>query len=137
MIPIGEISRRTGVNIETIRYYEREGVLPQARRADNGRRYYGDTDVRRLSFIRYARELGFDLAAVRVLLSLQESPGVCCGEVASLARAQRDAVNSRIARLQVLRDELTQMIDGCAGGTVADCRIIESLGSPPPDQCPV
>lgn len=137
MIPIGELSRRTGVNIETIRYYEREAVLPQARRADNGRRYYGDPDVRRLSFIRHARELGFDLAAVRVLLSLQESPGACCGEVASLARAQRDAVDSRIARLQVLRDELTQMIDSCVGGTVAACRIIEALGSPPPDQRPV
>lgn len=71
---IGELSQHTDVNIETIRYYERVGVLPEPSRQSNGRRTYSDADVRRLGFIRHARELGFDLANVRALLALQEHP---------------------------------------------------------------
>lgn len=68
---IGELSARSGVNIETIRYYERIGVLPQPARQSNGRRSYGEIDAQRLGFIRHARDLGFDLSAVRTLLALQ------------------------------------------------------------------
>jgi DNA-binding transcriptional MerR regulator len=129
VIPIGELSRRTGVHIETIRYYEREGVLPKARRTEGGRRYYGDVDVRRVGFIRHARDLGFDIAAVRVLLALQETPGANCEEVSVLARAQLVAVESRITKLRALSDDLNRMIDACAGGCVADCRIIDALAA--------
>ena len=69
MMPIGTLSKQSGVHIETIRYYERAGVLPKARRAANGRRVFDQQDVRRLAFIRHARELGFELASVRALLA--------------------------------------------------------------------
>ena len=127
MIPIGELSRRTGVHIETIRYYERSGVLPRARRTDSGRRLYGDTDVRRLGFIRHARRLGFELDAIRTLLALQERPDASCGTVDVLARQQLAVVEERIAQLVALRSELTRMISSCAGGSVGACRIIEAL----------
>ncbi|MFL0691653.1 MAG: MerR family transcriptional regulator [Agrobacterium tumefaciens] len=84
---IGDLSEKSGVNIETIRYYERIGVLPIPTRMSNGRRTYRDTDAQRLCFIRNARELGFDLAAVRVLLALQEQPEASC-ENASRNRAK-------------------------------------------------
>lgn len=127
MIPIGELSRRTGVHIETIRYYERSGVLPQARRTDSGRRLYGETDVRRLRFIRHARQLGFELEAIRTLLALQEQPNDSCCTVDVLARQQLAVVEERITQLAALRSKLTRMISSCAGGNVGACRIIEAL----------
>lgn len=127
MIPIGELSRRTGVHIETIRYYERSGVLPQPRRTDSGRRLYGEADVRRLGFIRHARQLGFDFEAIRTLLALQEQPDASCGAVDVLARQQLTVVEERITQLAALRSELTRMISSCAGGNVGACRIIEAL----------
>lgn len=135
MIPIGELSRRTGVHIETIRYYERSGVLPQARRTDSGRRLYGEADVRRLGFIRHARQLGFELETIRTLLALQEEPDASCGTVDAIARQQLAVVEDRIAQLTALRSELTRMISSCAGGKVGDCRIIEALTEQSPCSC--
>lgn len=131
MIPIGELSRRTGVHIETIRYYEREGVLPKAERAANGRRVYGSEDVQRLAFLRHARDLGFDLAAVQSLLALQERPEASCEGALRLAAEQLAAVESRISRLTALREELARMVRTCAAGTVSECRVIEALEGPP------
>jgi DNA-binding transcriptional MerR regulator len=78
MMSIGALSKQSGVHIETIRYYERTGVLPRAARASNGRRTYGEEDAGRLTFIRHARELGFELTSVRALLALQKQPDVSC-----------------------------------------------------------
>jgi DNA-binding transcriptional MerR regulator len=130
LIPIGELSRRTGVHIETIRFYERSGVLPEAQRSESGRRLYGEADVRRLTFIRHARQLGFELDAIRTMLALQEQPDAPCGTVDALARQQLVAVDARITQLTALRGELTRMIDTCAGGSVGACRIIEALAEP-------
>ena len=127
MIPIGALSERAGVNIETIRYYERAGVLPKAERGENGRRVYGDDDVRRLAFIRHARELGFELKAVRELLKLQEQPERSCRTASRLASTQLAAVESKIQRLTRLRDELDRMVKSCKNGRVAECRVIEAL----------
>ena len=129
MIPIGALSERAGVNIETIRYYERAGVLPKAERGENGRRVYGDDDVRRLAFIRHARELGFELKAVRELLKLQEQPERSCKTASRLAATQLAAVESKIQRLTRLRDELERMVKSCKNGRVAECRVIEALAT--------
>jgi DNA-binding transcriptional MerR regulator len=129
-IAIGQLSRRTGVNIETIRYYERIGLLPKARRAHNGRRLYADPDVRRLAFVRHARELGFDMPAIRTLLTLQQETDTSCEEIAHIARDQLAAIHDRIKRLGVLRTELARIVKTCAGGRIAECRIIEALSQP-------
>ena len=124
---IGDLSRRSGVSIETIRYYERIRVLPAPVRQPNGRRAYTEDDVRRLGFVRHARDLGFNLASVRVLLSLQERPEAACEDASRIAQERLEAVESRIARLLGLRSVLTRMIEECRRGQVADCRVIEVL----------
>ncbi|WP_137934933.1 MerR family transcriptional regulator [Mesorhizobium comanense] len=131
MIAIGALSRRTGVNIETIRYYERIRLIPPPGRTDSGRRLYGAEDVRRLTFIRHARDLGFDTAAIKAMLALQEVPEASCEEVSRIAADQLAAVESRIRRLAGLRTELTRMINECDNGEVATCRIIEVLAEAP------
>lgn len=132
MIAIGALSKQTGVNIETIRYYERIGVLPSPSRTAAGRRVYGAGEVRRLSFIRHARDLGFSLSVIREMIALQERPDMPCCEVTRLATGQLDAVEHRVARLLLLRSELQRMIASCASDRMADCRIIEALAETPP-----
>src|SRR3546814_4738304 len=131
MITIGTLSKRTGVNIETIRYYERIKLIPAPSRTESGRRLYGAEDIRRLTFIRHARDLGFDIAAIKTLLALQEMPDASCQEVTQIAADQLEAVESRIRRLLRLRTELTRMILECDNGKVATCRIIEVLADAP------
>lgn len=131
MFAIGVLSRRTGVNIETIRYYERIGLIPPPPRTDSGRRLYGVEDVRRLAFIRHARELGFDIAAIKTMLALQGAPDASCKKVSQIATDQLAAVESRIQRLLGLRSELSRMIKDCENGKVATCRIIEVLADAP------
>lgn len=124
---IGDLSRASGVNIETIRYYERIGLLPAPARQANGRRVYGEAAARRLGFVRHARQLGFELSAVRVLLTLQEQPEASCEDASRIAQGQLDAVEERIARLCKLREELSRMVSQCRQGTVSECRVIEAL----------
>lgn len=126
---IGDLSRNAGVNIETIRYYERVGVLPKPSRQTNGRRLYGDADARRLGFIRHARDLGFDLPSVRLLLALQERPEASCEDASRIAQAQLEEVESRLARLNRLKTELARMVAECRKGIVAECRVIEALSN--------
>ena len=127
MIPIGTLAARTGVNIETIRYYERVGVLPKPSRAANGRRHYGDADVRRLAFIRKSRDLGFTLPEVRALLGLADQKDRSCRAVDRIAREHLADVDRKITDLTRLRRELGAIIRRCRRGTIAECRIIEAL----------
>lgn len=127
MFTIGILSRRTGVNIETIRYYERIGLISPPLRTASRRRLFGDDEARRLSFIRHARELGFDVPTIRGLLALQCQPDASCREVSRIARRQLAAVDGRIGRLLALKAELTSMIDRCTNGRMANCRIINAL----------
>lgn len=137
MITIGTLSKRTGVNIETIRYYERSRLIPPAPRTDSGRRLYKAEDIRRLTFIRHARDLGFDIAAIKTMLALQDVPEESCQRVSRIASDQLQAVESRIRRLRGLRTELVRMIKECGNGKVATCRIIEVLAdSPRPSEPP-
>lgn len=128
MITIGTLSERTGINIETIRYYERIRLIPPPPRTESGRRLYGAEDIRRLTFIRHARDLGFDIATIKAMLALQGVPEAPCEQVSRIAINQLKAVESRIKRLRGLRTELTKMIKECGNGKVATCRIVEVLG---------
>ncbi len=137
-MPIGVLARKAGVKIPTIRYYEEIGLLPAPLRTQSNRRLYAAADAARLAFVRHARELGFELGAVRTLLALQEKPEQSCGEADRIARARLTEVNDKIARLNALKTELERMVRGCARGKIAACRVIEVLAEhghahqPPP-----
>ena len=125
---IGELSRATGTSAETIRYYERIGLLPKPGRTDGNYRDYGPGDLDRLNFIRHARGLGFDIAGIRSLLDLAEQPERDCAEADLIASGHLGAVERKIGQLEQLRDELRRMINQCRGGQVSDCRIMQALG---------
>lgn len=127
MLSIGDLSRATGVKPTTIRWYEQEGWLPPAARTEGGHRAYGEAHLRRLGFIRHARELGFESAAIRALLDLASHPEADCGQAHELATAQIQDIDARLRRLSALRAELERMTTSCDGGVVGECRIIETL----------
>jgi DNA-binding transcriptional MerR regulator len=126
-VPIGEAARRSGVKAPTIRYYEQIGLLPAPPRSEGNRRQYGDADLRRLAFIRHARELGFEIEAIRALLTLQDDPSQPCATADGIARARLAEVEQRIGSLVALKAELERMVEGCSHGHVGACRVIEVL----------
>ena len=128
MLTIGKLSDAAGVKVPTIRYYEEIGLLPEAERSAGNQRLYGQKAQDRPTFIRHARELGFPLDAIRDLLSLSDRPDQSCAAADAIASAQLAAVEARIARLVALKAELERMLVQCAGGVIADCRVIEVLG---------
>ena len=129
MLSIGKLSAAAGVKVPTIRYYEQIGLLGEPERSAGNQRLYTSTASDRLAFIRHARDLGFPLDAIRDLLGMSDRPDQPCAAVDSIARTQLLAVEGRIARLMALKSELERMIAQCAGGCVADCRVIECLGN--------
>lgn len=129
-IPIGELSRRTGCNIETVRYYERIGIIPAPPR--RGRyRSYGAGDVARLGFVRRARELGFTLDEVRALLALAGGGEASCVEVRDLAASHLKDVRARIADLKRMERVLTASVQACDAGQDPGCPLIHTLYSAP------
>ncbi len=126
-MPIGTLARATGVKVPTIRYYEAIGLLPAPPRSRSNRRLYAARDAARLSFIRHARELGFELTAIRALITLQDRPEQSCTGADTIARARLIEVEEKIARLSALKAELERMLDGCAHGRISTCRVIEVL----------
>lgn len=124
---IGEAARVSGVKVPTIRYYESIGLLPSPPRTEGGRRAYGDADLNRLAFIRHARELGFEIEAIRALLQLQDEPAQSCAAADAIARHRLEEVERRIASLTALKAELERMVEGCSHGRVDRCRVIETL----------
>jgi DNA-binding transcriptional MerR regulator len=124
---IGDLARATGVKATTIRWYEQEGWLPPPARTEGGHRAYSESHLRRLGFIRHARELGFDSAAIRALLDLADHPDADCSAAHRLATAQMREIDARLRRLEALRAELDRMAMSCAGGVIGECRIIETL----------
>ena len=127
-LTIGDLSRATDTKVETVRYYERIGLLPAPARTGSGQyRAYTPAELGRLSFIRRARDLGFSLDQIRELLALSDDRTHSCEAVDAIARAHLAEVERKIADLQALARELGGMLDDACHGTVAECRIIESL----------
>ena len=129
-VKIGELSRATGTNIETIRYYERIGLLPAPVRTPANYRSYGEPFRARLAFVRHSRELGFTIEQIRSLLDLSDHPERDCAEADHIASHHLVQVEAKIAQLETLRDELTRILGRCRGGIAADCQVIEALGKP-------
>lgn len=126
---IGDLAAATGTKVNTIRFYEEIGLMRRAARTQSGRRTYGADDLERLRFIRHARKLGFETGEIRSLLALGDDPERPCDEVTQIALRHLADVNEKISRLALLRDDLEKIARSCAGGTVSECRIMESLGA--------
>jgi len=127
---IGEVSRRTGIKVPTIRYYENVGLLVSPSRTEGKQRRYGSADIARLNFIRHSRALGFEITDIRELLTLSAQPEQPCDQVDSIARRHLSEVDRRISQLSALRAELQRMIEDCGRGKVCECRVIETLSEP-------
>jgi DNA-binding transcriptional MerR regulator len=126
-ITIGDAARESGVKVPTIRYYESIGLLVPPDRSEGNQRCYARSDLSRLSFIRHARELGFDIDAIRTLLILQDDPHQSCASADGIAKARLIEVEQRIRSLTALKVELELMVEGCGHGRVDQCRVIEVL----------
>lgn len=127
MLTIGNLSKKTGTKVQTIRYYEQIGLMNQPERSAGGQRRYVEQDQDRLAFIRHSRQLGFSLEDIRELLNLSDHPSQSCADADIIARGQLEQVENRIKRLQALKKELRRMVSECEGNSVADCKIIEVL----------
>lgn len=127
MQAIGAVAKRTGLKVPTIRFYEQEGLISPPERTGSGRRLYADADVRRLSFIRHARTLGFELDDIRSLLDLSDHPDRSCADADLIARKHLVEVDERLAQLSALKAELSRIVRSCEGGKASQCRVIEAL----------
>lgn len=127
-LTIGDLARRTGVKVPTIRYYEQIGLLAAAPRTEGGQRRYGADELKRLAFIRHARDLAFDVEDIRQFLALTETPQRSCHEADSIALRHLAEIEARIRSLQSLRDELRRMVEECGHGRICECRILEVIG---------
>lgn len=124
---IGELARATGTKAETIRYYERIGLLPRPARTASNYRSYGTQELARLVFIRRARSLGFSIGQISALLEMTHTQERSCVAVDAMAREHLATVEEKLADLNSLRRELSSLVSQCKNGTIAECRIIEAL----------
>jgi MerR family transcriptional regulator, mercuric resistance operon regulatory protein len=131
---IGELSRLTGVNIETIRYYEKIEVLPAPPRTESGRRVYGPIELRRLAFVRRSRELGFTIDEIRSLLVLGAPGNASCREVRKVATIHLEGIRTKIQDLAKLERLLAKTIAQCSGRSVPNCPILDILDVRRPEQ---
>lgn len=126
-LTIGKLAEATGTKVETVRWYEKVGLIAPPARTGGNYRAYSPDDLARLSFIRRARDLGFSLDQVRALLDLTRQGERDCGTVDGIASEHLAEVDRKLADLTALRRELARVISTCDGGTVAECRILEAL----------
>lgn len=126
-LKIGDLATATGTKVQTIRYYEEIGLLPAAARTEGNYRTYDTVSLRRLSFIRRSRDLGFSLDQVRELLGLADHSDWSCASVETIAREHRKAIERKIADLSALDSELARIIERCGHRTVAECGILAAL----------
>ena len=127
---IGELSKRTGVKIETIRYYEKSGIMPDPPRSAGGFRLYRQEQLNRLRFIRRCRQLGFSMTDIEGLLGLVDDHGYTCGEVRALTLEHADMVKQKITDLRRLEKTLRGIASQCTGKAVPECPIIDALLDP-------
>ena len=126
-LTIGKVAEQTGCHIETIRYYEKEKLLPSPDRSEGGNRLYSTPLIERLIFIRRSRELGFSMAEIRELLSVVDGKQVSCERVKQVADAHLYDIQAKIADLRRMQRTLKELSNQCSGNDVPDCPIIEAL----------
>ena len=126
-LSIGSLSKQTSCNIETIRYYERIGLLPKPPRTEGGHRLYKNEHIKRLTFVRRSRELGFTLDGVKELLNLVDGGDYTCGEVLTLTAQHLNEVRQKIKDLRRLEKTLKTIVADCQGGEVPECPIVDAL----------
>jgi MerR family mercuric resistance operon transcriptional regulator len=129
--PIGAVSAATGVNIETIRYYERIGLMPAPPRTVGRQRVYDEDHLKRLTFIRRGRELGFSLDEIRELLGLVQSHSLTCAQVKAMTEGHIAGIRSKVKDLKKLERVLNDLAARCHGRDVPDCPILEVLAARP------
>ena len=127
MYSIGELSRRTGVKVPTIRYYEQMQLMEAPERSDGNQRRYGKPELERLAFIRHARDRGLAIDSIREQIDLSDHPDMPCADADRIAKEQLASVRGRIARLQKLESELERIATCCTSETVGDCYVIRAL----------
>ncbi|MFO6420475.1 Cu(I)-responsive transcriptional regulator [Hylemonella sp. W303a] len=126
-IAIGQAARRAGISAKMVRHYESLGLLPRVMRTDSGYRQYGEADVRQLRFIRRARDLGFSLDEITVLLGLWSNRGRASASVKRIAQRHVDELTDRIASLQAMQRSLKALLNDCHGDEGPDCPILDDL----------
>lgn len=127
MFSIGELSKKVGIKIPTIRYYEQKNLMSAPNRSVGNQRRYSQAEFERLSFIKHARDLGFSLKAITNLIHLHHSKSDDCQEIYQLAQAHLYQVQNKLILLKRLESELLRMVDGCNNDQAGACYIIESL----------
>ena len=130
MLTIGKLAAVAGTTPNTLRYYEREGLVPPASKGDNGYRLYSQDAARRVHFIRQAQQCGFTLAEIRELLALPEQPSACCADVRTIAIEKKLAVEAKIKLMKAMSAELDRWINNCVADshTLDECPILNALG---------
>ncbi len=129
MLTIGDLSKKTGVKVPTIRYYEQAGLLSHSERSEGNQRRYSRSERERLSFIKHARELGLTIDAIRELIDLSTHPEKPCAQADRIAAEQLAAVREKIARLKKLEAELERISSHCHTNQVRDCYVIQALAN--------
>jgi MerR family mercuric resistance operon transcriptional regulator len=124
---IGQLSDLTGVKIETIRYYERIGIMPKPRRSEGGQRLYDEAQLKHLRFVKRSRLIGFSLEEIRSLLSLNDQEALNCNEVYSLTKEHLKEVQNKILELETIEKSLKDLAKQCSRGSKPDCPIIDML----------
>jgi MerR family mercuric resistance operon transcriptional regulator len=127
-LTIGDVAAQASVHVETLRYYERRGLVAKPPRSTANYRLYPEDTVRRLRFIKHAQQLGFSLKEIKELLSLRAAPRARCADVRERAEAKIKDINAKIVALQAMKKALTKLVAECSGrGPITECPILESL----------
>ncbi len=124
---IGQLSKETGCKIETVRYYERIGLLEEPPRTEGGYRIYDEDDLKRLFFIRRSRKLGFAIEEIRGLLRLVDGGVYTCSDIKEIAMEHIDSIHQKILYLKRLEKSLTHIVSQCSGNTAPECPIVDAL----------
>jgi len=128
-LKIGQLAKKAKVKVETVRYYERRGLLPDPPRRESGYRIYSEDDVTRIQFIKHAQKLGFTLNEVSELLSLRVDPDTTCADVRKRAEIKLNDIEGKIRALQQMKIALTRLVKLCKGGSSTECSILQALNS--------
>lgn len=127
-LTIGQLAKSAGVGVETVRFYERKGLLAEPNRRPSGYRQYGEEVVNRLRFIKRAKELGFTLSEIKDLLSLRLDPTTTCADVKQRAEEKIDDIEAKIRTLRRMKNALMKVTKACSGrGGTSECPILEAL----------